>query len=132
MPLETGTWMIIANGQSGQLIISSVVSSGNLSGTMYVPGVTPGEPSTIQGFWDETSQKITFGLTDVLNVFQVYTGFLFQDRFRITGVTGSVVFTLAGCFQTFTVQGSIGSLVGSVAVTARRHTFGWYAQIGVD
>lgn len=127
MPLETGAWMLIANGQSGQIIISSVVPSGNLSGTMYVPGVTPGETSTIQGFWDQTSQKITFGLTDVqLNVFQVYTGSLFQDRFRITGVTGSVVFTLSGCFRSF--QGSMGSLVGS----ARRHTFGWYAQIGVE
>ena len=125
MPLETGTWTINANGQLGQLNISSVVPSGNLSGTIYVGGVTPVDPSTFQGFWDETSQKITFGLTDVLhNGFQVYTGFLFQDQIRITGVTGSVVFTLAGYVQIF-------GAVGGLSSTARRSLFGWYAQIGV-
>jgi hypothetical protein len=49
--------------------------------------------------------------------------FLLPDQFRITGVTGSVVFTLAGYFQMFSGEG--------FSPTARRHTFGWYAQIGV-
>jgi hypothetical protein len=52
---------------------------------------------------------------------QVFSGFLFEDRTRITGVSGSTVFTLAGYSESF---GSGG--------TAQQQGFWWYAQIGVD
>jgi len=121
MPLETGTWTINTNGSVGQLTINAVDTSGNLSAIFLLSG-TPTQ--SIQGFWDETSQKITFYVLGIGAV-QVYTGFLFQDQFRITGVTGSVVFMLAGYFQLF---GKYGDLVG----IARRNLFGWYAQIGLE
>lgn len=96
----------------GQLNVNSVALSGNLSGTLFIPGIVAGlSPFNIQGLWDEASQEITFNVI-VSEVPQVYTAFLFQDQSRITtGVTGSVVFTLAGYFQMF------GGVVG-LAITA--------------
>jgi hypothetical protein len=116
MPLETGIWTINANGRVGQLNINRVDPSGNLGGSL---AIYEREMNTIiiQGYWDETSQKIRFDLT-FSGVPEVYSGFMFQDQFRITVVIASVVFTLARFFEMF--QGS----PGSTAVSARRDTFG--------
>jgi len=111
MPLTTGTWSININGTLAQINIESVDSAGNLTGTLKFSTETTG----VSGFWDELSQKVTFFLADQS---QAYTGFLFQDRFRMPGLTGSVVFTLAGTYQDF-ANGSTDRLA-----------FGWYAQIG--
>ena len=109
MPLQTGTWTTNSAGSLGKLTITSVDTQGNLSASF------DGAEHAIGGFWDEAAQKITFH--DVLGQ-QVYTGFLFRDTFRMPGITGSTVFTLAGHFTDFTAS-------------ADKPIFGWYAQIGV-
>jgi hypothetical protein len=112
MPLATGTWTLNSNGSLGELVIQSVDTTGNLTGSLVIGS---GKATTVSGFWDEISQKIAFeaGLGG-------YTGCLFQDQFRMPGLTGSVVFTLAGSF-----------VVAGVGNTPAQLAFGWYAQIGV-
>ncbi len=117
MPLETGTWTINQNGSVGQLTITSVDTAGNVRGTLF--------GALISGFWNEVSQKLTFisAVPSPPNPAQeasVYTGYLFADQFRIPGIKGGTVFTLAGYVAVF-----------QAAVSAERPTFGWYAQIGV-
>lgn len=118
MPLETGTWTINQNGTVTQLNITSVDAAGNVKGTLLaVPFI---------GLWNEVLQKLTFIWTvgsgpAAPEVDRVYTGFLFTDQFRMPGLKGGTVFTLAGYFAAF----QTGS------TSADRPIFGWYAQIGV-
>jgi|SRR5262249_7071207 len=116
MPLETGTWMLNENGVVGPFQITSVDVTGNVSGTLQ------GKP--IVGLWNEMLQKLSFfwAFNDpgTLGPEKLYTGFLFTDSFRMPGIKGGTVFTLAGYFTAFNIPpGSID-----------RPTFGWYAQIG--
>lgn len=111
MPLPTGTWTINLNGRVLQLIVSAVDALGNMSGSLAIAAVN----TPVSGFWDEVAQKLSFSLA--VNP-QSFTGFLFQDQFRMPGLTGSTVFTLVGSFQDFTVT------------SGDRLVFGWYAQIG--
>lgn len=106
MPLQTGTWSTNSNGSLGKLTIASVDTQGNLTGSFNVAA------NAINGFWDEAAQKISFSVGQ-----QAYTGFLFQDTFRMPGIAGSTVFALAGHFTDFTAS-------------ADKPIFGWYAQIG--
>jgi hypothetical protein len=115
MPLPTGEWTGSSNGNQAQLTIVAVDADGRLRGELFIAAVGP--PFEVQGFWDEGSQKLTFITVSE----DAYTGFLFQDQFRMPGLTGSVVYTLSGYFESFsTGEGS-----------ADRPVFGWYAQIGV-
>lgn len=118
MPLQTGAWTINANGTVGQMRLDSVDPQGNVRG-VYAGGFP------FLGFWDEASQRLTFAVTLSApapgGLVQLYTGFLFEDQVRITGVTGGLVLTLAGYFEDFRPP-----------ATAKRSSFGWYAQIGVE
>jgi hypothetical protein len=106
-------------GGASQLLISTVDSLGNVTGTF-----TGQLLGSVQGFWDEDAQKLLLLVTSALNtVIGVFVGYLFTDTVNLTGVTGSVIFTLAGEFESFSPLS---------APTAKRSTFGWYAQIGVD
>lgn len=109
--LETGSWTLSANGYTGLLKITSVSGSGVLSGSVDMNN----EPShQIIGFWDGTSQKITFmrvlDKTDPSKI-QVFTGYRFVD-----GATKHP--TLAGSFEGFQGTGAI----------AQRVLYGWYAE----
>ena len=95
-------------------------AAGNFVGTLTFNGVS----SPASGFWDEISQKLMFvekisGAGILQQPSRAYTGFLFGDQFRMPGLSGSVVFTLAGSFEIFQDTGG----------TADRPVFGWYAQI---
>jgi hypothetical protein len=109
MPLQTGTWTLNSGGFSSPLTITGVDPSGVVTGS-FPGGIA------ISGFWDENSARITFA-----DRAQVYTGFLFQDQFRMPGITGAVVFTLTGFIETPSPAGG----------SAARSVYGWYAQIGV-
>jgi hypothetical protein len=102
-------WTINLNGTLQQLNIAAVDSAGNMAGVL----LTPPTESEVSGFWDEVSQKLSF-----VSISQSFAGFLFQDQFRMPGISGAVVFTLVGNFQDFGVGSS------------DRLAFGWYAQIG--
>jgi hypothetical protein len=108
MPLQIGTWKSNASGALSSLVITGVDTTGHLSGTFA--------GNRILGFWDEAAQKISF--LEMVDLF-TFVGFLSQDQFRMPGITGSTVFTLAGHYVAFSAIGS-----------ADRSTFGWYAQIG--
>jgi hypothetical protein len=115
MPLETGTWTINENGTVDHLTITGVDVAGNVSGTLFA--------APISGFWNEVLQKLTFiwPSPEILGQPEkLYTGFLFTDQFRMPGIKGGTVFTLAGYFTAFAT--------GTDSVD--RSTFGWYAQIG--
>ena len=114
MPLQTGVWSLNSNGALGQLAITGVDPAGTVTGTLTASG---GTASTIAGFWDENSQKLSIAVG-----YQAFTGFMFEDQYRMPGITGAVVFTLAGFVEEFTSTGGAG---------AGRAVFGWYAQIGV-
>jgi hypothetical protein len=117
MPLPTGVWKLNVNGNLGTLSINAVDPHGNLTSPSNI--FFPGGGVPVQGFWDEGSQRLTFTAVEAEARFgDAYTGFLFQDTFRMPGITGSVVFTLSGYVESFTKG------------TTDRAVFGWYAQIG--
>ena len=106
MAAPIGIWYINANGFSGTLSIQEVDAQGNLSGSSVFG-------NEILGFWDESSQKLTFMRLfgpDNPSTFQIYTGYLMVPQ---PGVT----LALAGTFEAF--QGSGG--------TAQQSLFGWFA-----
>ena len=120
MPLQTGSWTINTSGNVGEVVITGVDASGNLNGTLSIAGLPPAP--TI-GYWDEITQEISFWASIGLGGdIAMYTGHLFADSMRIGGISGAVVYTLAGTARLTSVLGG----------SARRHLFGWYAQIGVD
>jgi hypothetical protein len=111
MPLPAGIWTMNLNGTLQQLNITAVDSAGNMTGLL-----TSTFDTAVSGFWDEVSQKLSF-VSSLAN--QSYAAFLFQDTFRMPGISGSVVFTLVGSFQDFAL------------LSSDRLAFGWYAQIGL-
>ena len=124
MANPTGTWQINANGFRGELVISSVDSQGNLSGTVF------GDP--IVGFWDETSQKIIFARS--LNpadpsTLQVYTGFHFDANELLFPVGGTVQPPVPP-FPFRMLTGSFEAFAGGGGVVSRP-TYGWMARMNV-
>jgi hypothetical protein len=115
MPLETGTWTINDNGSVTTLTITSVDSAGNVTGFLAA--------APISGFWNETLQKLTFFRSAAIESGEgrAYTGFLFADQFRMPGLKGGTVFTLAGYVASFALA----------STSPERPIFGWYAQVGV-
>ena len=114
MPLQPGKWIANVGGQATQLTIERVDPDGGVGA--YFP-TNPGSA----GRWDEDSQRLT-----LLSWPQLFVAYLFTDPINLTGVSGTVFFTLAGVVDNFS-YGGIGP-----SPTAKRLTFGWYAQIGVD
>jgi hypothetical protein len=101
--LPSGSWNMDANGFTGTLSLNPPDGAGNLTGTMF------GQP--IIGYYDSTSQKITFMRETnrrILDTVQVFTGYLFH--------TGSVN-DLAGSFVAFNGTGA----------SAGESEFGWFA-----
>ena len=115
MPLQVGNWTANVGGVPAALYIGSVDTNGRVTGYF---GVTS---AYLSGFWDEDSQRLT-----LLRWPQVFVGYLFSDPVNLTGVNGTVVFTLTGVVENFSAGGA------GPSPTAKRSAFGWYAQIGVD
>jgi hypothetical protein len=119
MPLQSGTRSASLNGNVSTVQIGSVGVGGVVSATVG--------PFSAGGFWDEDAQKLTlFVGASSAGGPEVYTAYLFTDPVNLTGVTGSVIFTLTGFVECFQVTSPF--VVGA----AKRSVFGWYAQIGVD
>jgi hypothetical protein len=122
MPLQAGSWTANFGGVPSQLQITGVDAQGNVSGSIA------GNP--ISGFWDEDSQRITL-LRAPSPGFQLFVGYLFTDPINLTGLTGSVHFTLTGYVEDFSMQAQAPTHIGPPP-SAKRSVFGWYAQIAVD
>jgi len=109
MSLPTGSWNITADGLgSGVLTIDNVDTSGNVSGSITIPG-----SGAVVGCFDSTSQTIHLSnVTNVATEFYVFTGALFQVT---SGSTKNQITTdsvLAGTYETYPP--------GVAAVTAGR------------
>ncbi|MGA8574090.1 MAG: hypothetical protein WB609_00180 [Candidatus Cybelea sp.] len=119
MALQTGPWTANVGGTITTLNIASVGSTGLVLGTFG--------SANCAGYWDEDQQTLTLAVYSQ-SLAQLFTGYCFVDSVNLAGVSGSVFFTLAGIVEGFSASfGFAGPLP-----TAKRSTFGWYAQIGVD
>jgi hypothetical protein len=132
LPLPTGTWITSIGGKRQSLEISSVDASGQVVGGVRL---LPTALITLNGVWDEDGQKLTLvgPLVPVapgdLRAPFIATAYLFSDPINLTGVIGSVIFTLCGQIEYF-AQNDPDPL--GLSPSARRSAFGWYAQIGID
>jgi hypothetical protein len=77
-------------GKAAQLEIYSVGAQGNVSAAILPVPVL--DPPGFTASWDEDGQKLTIMSPN----FQLYVGYLFTDSVNLSGVSGSVIFTLAG------------------------------------
>jgi len=114
MPLQVGTWTMNVGGGVTQLQITNVDPQGDVTASIGTTGFI--------AIWDEDSQKLTLSRNG-----QLFVGYLFTDTVNLTGVKGSIFFTLAGSVESFL---SDFRQIGQP--TAKRSILGWYAQIGVD
>ena len=82
---------------------------------------THSEFGRFDGFWDETSQTITFAIKEGDGL-ALFKGYLFRTV-QSPEPGRDVMVTLTGSLQ---VAGSIASFFNA---SARRNAFGWFAQI---
>ena len=125
MPLQAGTWAANVGGENLPLNITGVFPDGSVEATLG-PGSTGG--IKYAGFWDEDSQRLCLIASGNAGSLML-TGYLFTDQVNLTGVVGSVIFTLAGVIDFF---GTPSANLPGPTPTAKRSSYGWYAQIGVD
>ena len=114
MPLQIGTWTMNVGGIVTKQQIARVDPQGGVDAAI-------GTNASL-AIWDEDSQKLM-----LLSFGQLFVGYLFTDTVNLTGVTGTVFFTLAGSAESFQ---SNSKQIGQP--TVKHSTLGWYAQIGVD
>ena len=124
MPLQIGNWLANIAGRNVPLDITNIGSDGAVTATLAPAGSSP---ITCQGFWDEDSQRLCI-ISQETSGSVMFTGYLFTDPVNLMGVRGSVFFTLAGIAEYFGASSSQTNPMPS----AKRSSFGWYAQIGVD
>jgi len=133
-PIPLGGWNIKSNGVPGTMNITSIDSQGVIQGSIllypYTSSSTP-----IKGYYDRNSDKITFIRTIGANPtdVEVYTGYRFSniiaDCIDGTGPGSCYQYsTLAGVFQSFTSNNTIGIPSYLVHSDSNRNTFGWYAS----
>jgi len=100
--LPKGTWTVIGNGFEGDLVISTVSSTGIVTGTIY--------DDEIHGVYDKTTNTLRFfrqySETDIMSL-QIWTGYLFKHNDNDT-------WYLTGSIEAFT--------------NSRRQVWGWYAE----
>ena len=130
MPLPLGEWIMNANGAQGTLVISAVDVAGRVSGSLNL--FSGSEARTI-GFWDETSQELTFSIVSVGEETNyeisplLFKGYLFNTP-MVPLAGQDVLWTVTGYFQSLDVDNSFPKLAKA---TARRNVYGWLAQITV-
>ena len=131
MSLKLDTWKLNVNGYEGTLTIQSVNEYGAVQGFM-----SSGREVTalnFVGIWDDTAHSISFGPLiqpplgpgDILpvEIREFYRGFLFSTP-AIPELGQDVLWTLSGFFEV-----TDPTRLSIYRANARRHTFGWSAQI---
>jgi len=123
MPLPAGTWKATVNGAETDFVIEAPNAQGVFQGSLF--------DTPIRGFWDETSQRLTFTMTVFFGpgfpTIALLTGYLFRTPPNAPPGR-DVVATVTG-----TVQANVGDAGPAGAFptlgTARRNVYGWFAQI---
>jgi len=121
MSLPTGTWKANVNGTESDLIIEAPNQQGVFIGTFF--------GTDIRGFWEESSQTITFSVTVLLNApptIALFKGYLFRTPPN-PEPGRDVLATLTGFVQANV--GGAGPGGFPTLGTSRRNIFGWLAQI---
>ena len=124
MPLPPGTWKANVNGTETDLKIGGVAETG-LFPVNFLNVDT-------QGFWNEASQTMTFGLVVIFvggggtGIVASFDACLFRSPLN-PPPGRDVVATLAGKFRVSAGNLPAGSFPG--IPTSRRTEFGWLAQI---
>lgn len=132
-PIPLGAWNINSNGLQGNLNITSIDSNGTLVGSILLYPFN--SPTVIKGYYDNISNKITFvrtigsSPTDI----EVYTGYKFENIIAncISGTGPGSCYqyaTLAGTFQSFTSNQTLGIPSYLMHSDSERNMFGWYAS----
>lgn len=123
MSLKLGTWKLNANGFETTLDINSVNESGAVQGTMG--SWTGGAPLNFIGIWDDTERSISFfpSLPAPSPASVHYRGFLLSTPTE-PQPGQDVLWTLTGFFDV-----ADPTAPGIYQANARRHIFGWFAQI---
>jgi hypothetical protein len=122
MPISSGDWKGVFNGVEAILHLDPPNAAGQISGRLL--------NADFRGFWDETTQAITFPLTVVFEgatpVIALFKGYMFRTP-QNPEPGRDVLATLTGHFD---LTPSSAAVLPFVATgTARRNIFGWYAQI---
>lgn len=121
MPISSGDWKGNFNGVEATLRFDPPSATGQISGRLF--------NADFRGFWDETTQTITFPLTVIFEgatpVIALFKGHMFRTP-QDPEPGRDVLATLTGQFD---VTPSSAALPFVATGTARRNVFGWYAQI---
>ena len=127
MPLPPGTWKANINGIETSVSIGAPNQQGMFTGQLSV-----GQPNEvpIRGFWDETSQTLTFSVTVAFENAYPYVAVFKAWLFRTppNPPPGQDVLAMLTGFVQTTV-GNTASSTFPVLPTARRNVFGWFAQM---
>lgn len=126
MPLPAGSWSANVNGVELGLKLGAIQDDGSFRGSL--------QNETIEGWWDEVSQSVTFRSgefvatgpntpEDATRFRGLYTGYLFRTP-PTPSAGQDVEWTLVGSVVTTPPWPSVFT-----AGTARRHVFGWFAQL---
>jgi len=126
MPLLPGVWAVNVNGMRGELSLDTPSPQGDVTGTLL--------GQRIDGFWNESSQRITFSVMQdnlpvgVLPPVRVYQGYLFSTP-PLSPPGQDVLWTLAGVVTAGVSRVNLAAVNDGITPTTRRHEFGWFAQI---
>ncbi len=119
MPISTGPWKLIVNGQEGVLLIQSESSDGTLTASAFIDW-------QLKGSFNEVSQMII--LTATVGGFHIgtFTGCLFRTPL-LPAPGQDVVATLLGQV----LVSHYTDLGGNHPIpwTARRNVYGWMATV---
>ena len=128
MPLQLGAWNMNLNGMQVPFSIDGIDASGRVLGKLMLPAYQP----NIKGFWDETSQELSFAPffmggpnADVMPF--LFKGYLFGTP-QVPQPGQDVLWTLAGTYQSLDLDQTYPEFGKA---NGRRNIFGWVAQITV-
>lgn len=122
MPISSGDWKGNFNGVEATIRFNPPNSAGQITGLFL--------SSEFRGFWDETTQTVTFAVTVVFEgatpVLALFKGYMFRTP-QNPEPGRDVLATLTGHFD---LTPSTSATLPFVATgTSKRNVFGWYAQI---
>jgi hypothetical protein len=142
MPLLTGNWNLSIDGYNGTLAIEDVSKTGDVVFHLSIPafgvGVNLPTGRFRSGFWDESSQTITLHAVeykkDADPTFLISLAFEgYQFPTPVEAPPGQdVIWTLSGSCSAIGLPPANVMNQGHIhfTPTARRHRFGWRAQLG--
>jgi hypothetical protein len=122
MPLKLGVWSCNLNGVTGELHLTGLDATGQVTGMLNVLGPLKG---AIIGLWDETSREFSFIIKDLVSDLEspYFEAVVFSTP-KGAEPGRDVVWSMLGFFHV--IDQTLLSVHGG---NSRRNTFGWAANI---